>query len=56
MRKQKSGESQSDLAQAIAIWPQVADEFKPLGNRSLREAQKEARISSRGRARGLQSI
>jgi tetratricopeptide (TPR) repeat protein len=31
IHKQKSAESQSDLDQASAIWPQVADEFKRWG-------------------------
>jgi tetratricopeptide (TPR) repeat protein len=31
MHKQKSAESQADLDQATAIWPQVADEFKRWG-------------------------
>ena len=31
MHKQKSVEGQSDLDQATAIWPQVADEFKRWG-------------------------
>jgi tetratricopeptide (TPR) repeat protein len=31
MHKQKSVEGQSDLGQATAIWPQVADEFKRWG-------------------------
>jgi tetratricopeptide (TPR) repeat protein len=31
LHEQKSAEGQSDLAQATAIWPQVADEFKRWG-------------------------